>query len=107
MRQKQILRGLLPLVGKTPLIRIRYKYKGRVRTIYSKYESTNMTGSIKDRMAYWILNRGYESGQLRSDSIISTVSSGNTGVSFSALGAALGHKVRYTLVHFCMFVNKY
>eukprot|EP01084_Bolivina_argentea_P144910 254144_1 len=84
----------MPLVGRTPLIRIRYKYKGQERTIYSKYESMNMTGSIKDRMAYWILNRGYESGQLREDSIISCVSSGNTGVSFSAIGAALGHQVR-------------
>jgi cysteine synthase A len=53
-----------------------------------------MTGSIKDRMAAWILARAYAADLLHPGDTIAEATSGNTGVSFSALGRALGHPVR-------------
>ena len=52
-----------------------------------------MTGSIKDRMALHILRRGYERGVLAPGAPIAEATSGNTGISFAALGRALGHPV--------------
>ena len=46
--------GLAPLVGHTPLVCIRYRLDGRPRRFFAKYESLNMTGSVKDRMAFWM-----------------------------------------------------
>jgi cysteine synthase A len=53
----------------------------------------NMTGSVKDRMALHILRRGYANGSLRPGALIVEATSGNTGISFAALGRALGHTV--------------
>jgi cysteine synthase A len=52
-----------------------------------------MTGSIKDRMALYILERAYVEGKISPGDTIAEVTSGNTGISFSALGRALGHPV--------------
>ncbi|MEK6704020.1 MAG: cysteine synthase family protein [Planctomycetota bacterium] len=82
------------MVGRTPLLEIRYESKGRPRRVFAKYEQKNMTGSTKDRMALWILRRAYESGALRPGDTIAEATSGNTGISFAAMGRALGHPVR-------------
>lgn len=86
--------SLAALVGHTPLVEIHYRFNGQPRRIYAKYESMNMTGSVKDRMALHILRRAAERGELRPDAIIVEASSGNTGISFAAIGRALGHRVR-------------
>ena len=85
--------GLKSIVGNTPLLKIDYKYQGKERTIFAKAEFHNLTGSIKDRMAYYILSESYKSGELRSGMHIMEATSGNTGISFSALGRAMGHEV--------------
>ena len=86
--------GLMALVGRTPLLEMRYRYDGKPRRLFAKYEALNLTGSVKDRMAAWILGRAYQSGKLVPGAMIVEASSGNTGISFSAVGRALGHKVR-------------
>jgi cysteine synthase A len=85
---------LAALVGRTPLVEIHYRIDGQPRRIYAKYESMNMTGSVKDRMALHILRRAIERGELKPGSVIVEASSGNTGISFAAIGRALGHRVR-------------
>jgi cysteine synthase A len=87
------LRGLKSLVGNTPLLVIDYTYQGEHRVLHAKEETLNMTGSVKDRMALHILQRGYEKGALEPGGLIVEATSGNTGISFSALGRALGHPV--------------
>ncbi len=87
------IQGLSSLIGNTPVLAIRFKYKGEERIIYAKSENLNMTGSIKDRMALYILNNAYRKGILKSGDQIIEATSGNTGISFSALGRALGHPV--------------
>jgi cysteine synthase A len=88
------LLSLARLVGNTPLLAIDFEYEGRPRIVYAKAENLNMTGSIKDRMALHILRMGYERDVLRPGDRIVEATSGNTGISFAAIGRALGHRVR-------------
>lgn len=81
------------LIGNTPLIKITYKYNDVVRSMYAKLEYYNYTGSIKDRIAYYIINKSYEDGTLKKGMPIIEATSGNTGISFSALGRYYGHDV--------------
>lgn len=90
---KQRLAGLKSLIGNTPLLAVDFRFQGKKRTIYAKAENLNMTGSVKDRMAFHILEKGYEQGLLRPGTRIIEATSGNTGISFAALGRALGHPV--------------
>jgi cysteine synthase A len=87
------LLGLKSIIGNTPMLKIDYEYKGKPRTVFAKAEYHNLTGSIKDRMAYHILNEAYRSGELHSGMHIMEATSGNTGISFSALGRVMGHQV--------------
>lgn len=62
---------------------------------FAKHEASNgLTGSVKDRMAAHIMRRARESGELRPGDTVVEASSGNTGISFAAIGAASGHPVR-------------
>lgn len=81
------------LIGNTPLLALALRVGGERRTIYAKYEPLNLTGSIKDRMALHILRRAYESGLIAPGDPIAEATSGNTGISFAAIGRALGHPV--------------
>lgn len=96
-RASPSLAALRQLVGHTPLLELHYRCDGRPRRLYAKYESLNMTGSTKDRMALHILGEAYAHDQLRPGDTIVEASSGNTGISFAALGRALGHPVRIYL----------
>jgi cysteine synthase len=87
------LTRIAAMVGNTPLIEICYAYRGESRRIFAKCEQANLTGSIKDRMALRILEAGLRDDAIRPGDTIVEVSSGNTGIAFAALGAALGHKV--------------
>jgi len=81
------------LIGNTPLIKINYKYKNKIDSVYVKLEYYNLTGSIKDRMAYYILKEAKEKGLLKDKQAIVEATSGNTGISFAALGAYFKHDV--------------
>lgn len=85
--------GLAALIGNTPLLAIDCSFRGHRRRVFAKLESMNLTGSIKDRMAIQILHHAASSGELRPGSRIIEATSGNTGISFAALGRALGHPV--------------
>jgi cysteine synthase A len=81
------------MIGNTPLLAIRFAFRGKERVIYAKAEHLNMTGSIKDRMAFHILKRAYQDGHIQPGDTIAEATSGNTGISFAAIGKALGHQV--------------
>ncbi len=87
------LKGLRPMVGLTPLVSVRLRYRGRECRVHAKAEYLNLTGSIKDRMASHICRTAIEQGVLGPGDTIVEATSGNTGIAFSALGAALGHPV--------------
>ena len=74
-------------VGNTPLIKVG-------RQLYAKLEIVNPTGSIKDRIIKYIVQRAIDSGALVDGMTIVEATSGNTGISLSALGASLGLDVK-------------
>ena len=81
------------LIGNTPMINIIYRYKGKENNVYAKLEMYNITGSIKDRVAYYIIKNAKEKGNLKENMPIIEATSGNTGISLAALGAYYNHPV--------------
>ncbi len=80
-------------IGDTPMVKIKYRYHDHVNEIYCKLEQYNLTGSIKDRVAEYILKSAEDTGVLKEDMPIIEATSGNTGISFAALGARKHHPV--------------
>ena len=91
--EQEKMKYLEKLVGKTPMLELIFDYKGEERRIFVKNESYNLTGSIKDRMAFYTLKKAYEKGEIKKGAPIVEATSGNTGIAFSAMGAILGHPV--------------
>ncbi len=81
------------LIGNTPMIKIDYEYEGKQGSIYTKLEYYNYSGSIKDRIALYIIENERKNGNLKEGQPIVEVTSGNTGIAFSAIGALYGHDV--------------
>lgn len=81
------------LIGNTPIIEIKVKYQEKIVNVYAKLEYYNYTGSIKDRLAYYIIKESYKDGSLKECQPIVEATSGNTGISFASLGAYFGHEV--------------
>ena len=92
-RETARFKGIKHIIGNTPLLAVRYSFDGKVRVVYAKAEHMNMTGSIKDRMAFHVLRRAYNEGRIKPGDTIAEATSGNTGIAFSAIGRALGHPV--------------
>jgi cysteine synthase A len=87
-------KALTRLIGNTPLISMHFRYRNTHRILYAKSEYLNLTGSIKDRMALRILEKAYAEGKISPDHTIAEATSGNTGISFAAIGRMLGHPVK-------------
>ncbi len=85
--------NLSNLIGNTPMIKIKYRYENREGYVYAKLEYYNYTGSIKDRLAYYIIKKSKEEKILKEKQTIVEATSGNTGISFAALGAYFSHPV--------------
>src|SRR4029078_5868026 len=81
------------MIGNTPLLAIRVLYRGKERVVYAKAEHMNMPASIKDRMSFHILKKAYQEERIQPGDTIAEATSGNTGISFAAIGRALGHQV--------------
>ena len=92
-KQLEKLERIKKMYFNTPLIRLDVEYMEENYEVYSKYEPVQMTGSIKDRLAYYVFKRGYETGKIKEGTKIVEVSSGNTGIAMSALAAYLGHEI--------------
>lgn len=91
--QPQTNPNLKQIIGHTPIAKIRFLFKGEERYLYAKLENFNMTGSIKDRIALHVIESSYKNGTLKPGDEIVEATSGNTGISFSCVGAAYGHPV--------------
>lgn len=77
----------------TPMIKIIYKYNKKIKNIFAKLEYFNLTGSIKDRVAFYIINNAKKAKKLKNGMPIIEATSGNTGIALSALGALYNHPV--------------
>ena len=81
------------IIGNTPMIKIIYRYKNKLKKIFVKLEYFNLTGSIKDRVAFYIINNAKKRGVLKEKMPIIEATSGNTGIALSALGTYYKHQV--------------
>lgn len=87
--------SVVDLVGNTPLLRLRQLAPDLSPhvALYAKAEWYNPGGSVKDRPALWMIRAGERAGLLRPDVRIADATSGNTGIAYATLGAALGYGV--------------
>jgi S-sulfo-L-cysteine synthase (O-acetyl-L-serine-dependent) len=89
---------LLDRIGNTPLIRLERTGKEYPNVeILAKAEWFNPGGSVKDRAAYSMIRDGERRGALRPGKVILDATSGNTGIAYAMIGAALGYKVKLCL----------
>lgn len=84
---------VLDSIGNTPLIRLQNVSDETGCEIYAKAEFLNPGGSIKDRIARHIVREAERRGELKLGSVIMEVTSGNTGIALSMVGAMRGYKV--------------
>ena len=91
-----IAQNVNALIGGTPLVDLGTLAEGPVR-ILGKYEATNPGGSIKDRVARYMLDAAEAAGQLEPGGTIIEPTSGNTGVGLAMLAAARGYKLILTM----------
>lgn len=77
-------------VGNTPLIRLKKMSSGNV---YAKAEFLNPGGSIKDRVAKYILETALNTGELSPGMVIIESTSGNTGIGLTLVGVQMGYRV--------------
>jgi len=86
--------GVLAAIGNTPIVElVNLNGNPRVR-IFGKLEGNNPGGSVKDRPAYYMIQKAEESGQLTKDKTIVEPTSGNMGIALAMIGAAKGYRVR-------------
>ncbi|MBO5772539.1 MAG: cysteine synthase family protein [Clostridia bacterium] len=71
----------------TPIIEIEYRYQGKTKKAFFKAEWFNLTGSIKDRVAFAILTKAQKNGLIKENQPVVEVTSGNMGISLSAMCA--------------------
>ncbi|HXT39045.1 MAG TPA: pyridoxal-phosphate dependent enzyme, partial [Candidatus Angelobacter sp.] len=89
---------LIDRIGNTPLIKLmRTGTEFPNVAICAKAEWFNPGGSVKDRAAYSMIREGERSGALRAGKIILDATSGNTGIAYAMVGAALGYRVKLCL----------
>jgi S-sulfo-L-cysteine synthase (O-acetyl-L-serine-dependent) len=98
--EKRAGRNVLEYIGNTPLIRIERVTRNLPNLeIAAKAEWFNPGGSVKDRAALAMIQSGLASGKLRPGKTILDATSGNTGIAYAMIGAALGYPVKLFLPH--------
>ncbi len=86
--------GVLSLIGNTPMVPLVRVVPQPAATVLAKAEFLNPGGSIKDRVAHYLIAQAEARHQLQPDSTIMEVTSGATGIAFAMVGAAKGYRVR-------------
>ncbi len=81
-------------IGNTPLVELKTLTNGSKAKIFGKLEGCNPGGSIKDRPAYYMINKAEQSGELTEGKTILEATSGNTGIAIAMIGAAKGYRVK-------------
>ena len=81
------------LIGNTPMIKIKCIHDGVEKHVFAKLEWYSITGSIKDRAAFYIIDEAIKTGALVPNQPIVEATSGNMGISIAAIGTLLGHPV--------------
>ena len=89
--------GVFDCVGNTPLVSIDNINPNPAVRIFAKLEGNNPGGSVKDRIALYMLRSAEKDGLLTRDKIILEATSGNTGIGLAMIGAAKKYRVKLTM----------
>ncbi len=89
--------AVLESIGNTPLVELRHVSPNPKVRIYAKLEGQNPTGSLKDRIALYMVTAAEESGELTRDKVILEATSGNTGIGLAMIGIVKGYKVKVVM----------
>lgn len=95
----KVYENVSSLIGSTPLVRLSgyQKARGLKANLLGKLEYFNPAGSIKDRIALYMLSDAREKGLLNEDSVIIEPTSGNTGIGLAAVAAEKGYRTIITM----------
>ena len=88
-----VAKDISELIGKTPMVRINKLTQPTDATIYAKLEWYNIGGSVKDRMALYLIEYAKAAGKLDENKTILEATSGNTGIALAMISAAKGYKI--------------
>ena len=95
----QIYNSLTELIGKTPLLKLnRFSQSQGLETpIIGKLEYLNPAGSVKDRIAFAMIDTAEKAGVLKPGAVIIEPTSGNTGIGLASVAAAKGYRIILTM----------
>ncbi len=98
-RSSRRVRSIVDLIGNTPLVRVRAIERGLPDGVelFAKLEYFNPGGSVKDRAAWQMIRDAIADGRLTRDKILIDSTSGNTGVAYAMIGAALGYRIHLVM----------
>lgn len=96
---ENILQGILPAIGGTPLVRLQNteQRQGLAAALLAKLEGKNPAGSVKDRIARSMVEDAEARGLLKPGGMIVEPTSGNTGIGLAAVAAARGYRIVLTM----------
>jgi len=93
----KIADNIIELIGNTPLVKINKLAGKNDATILAKLEKFNPGGSMKDRIAKYMIEDAEKKGKLTNDKIILEPTSGNTGIGLALVAAVKGYKVLFAM----------
>ncbi|MFH1227748.1 MAG: cysteine synthase family protein [Planctomycetota bacterium] len=97
--------SLLESIGNTPLVEIKKLVPNQRVRVLAKLEGNNPGGSVKDRIAYYMIKQALASGLLKQDKIVLEPTSGNTGIGLAMICAVYGLKAKLTMPQ-CVSVER-
>ncbi len=90
-------KSILETIGNTPLVELRHLSPSPAVRLFAKLEGQNPTGSVKDRIAKYMLDDAEASKKLTRDRIILEPTSGNTGIAMAMVGRLKGYRVKVVM----------
>jgi cysteine synthase len=85
--------NVIELIGRTPLVKLNRLTQGIDANVYVKIEAANPGGSVKDRLAFAMIDAGEKAGLISSETTIIEPTSGNTGIGLAMICAVKGYKL--------------
>lgn len=89
--------NVLTLIGNTPMVRINKLTGKNDAVIFAKLEEYNIGGSVKDRMALYLIEDAERSGKMTKDKVLLEASSGNTGIAMAMIAGVKGYKIEIVI----------
>ncbi len=96
-RRREVKMGVLECIGNTPLIKLETINSNPHVTVLAKLEGNNPGGSVKDRIALYMIRDAEKSGRIKKGDMVLEATSGNTGIGLAMVGAAKGYKVKLVM----------